>query len=778
MEFLKSTLTSALSKGPPFPYTFLDRVSLPGDDSSSIFTLHNATKREGGSACSVFSFEVTDATRNRLPLAKNALRKLRTLRHPGVVKVLESVETDSYIYIATERITPLGWHIRRGALQSETVKWGLWGVAITLKFLNEEAKSIHGNVRLGSVFTSESGEWKLAGFEVLSSLADDEPFIYKYGGLLPDAGRYAAPEIVKGGWEGLKSQPIHVTDSWGFGVLVYEAFNGSFGGADQLSQPKKIPPTMAAAYKRLIAANPKSRLSVAHFLEQGRRSKGFFDIPLIHISEFVENMGVKDQAERETFLDELERTGDQFPEDFFKMKVLPELLKSVEFGGGGPKVFSAVLKIGEKLSDEEWEASIIPVVVRLFALPDRATRVFLLDNLGRMIEHLSSRVVNDKIFPDMLTGFFDSAPIVREQTVKAVLTIISKLSDRHINGDLLKHLAKTQNDEQPGIRTNTTICLGKIARNLGQNTRQKVLVAAFTRSLPLLALAATSDVFDETDCATKVVPAISPSLVDKEKMIRQQAAKTLELYLARIKTLTTSYPDTVLPPPGATNSEAAAAPTGGAVVVQPSGWTSWAVGTLTAAAGQMASKPVATLLEERSASAPPARPAAPSRPDPKTTASTNSSVPQPGGFLNDENEDDDDLDGWGALDDDDDNDTGGGETFFDALEKKVGRQVGKENNKVASTSMPSASASTGAVSSFGPKPFSLKNEDEVDFEALVGGKAKRKELPKGLSKKSVMPVKKTTTAARTVKTTIAGKVPAKKVDAWDEGEADWGDGWT
>lgn len=64
------------------------------------------------------------------------------------------------------------------------------------------------------------------------------------------------------------------------------------------------------------------------------------------------------------------------------------------------------------------------------------------------------------------------APVVREQTVKAVLTIITKLSDRTINGDLLKYLAKTANDEQPGIRTNTTICLGRIARSLGANVRQ------------------------------------------------------------------------------------------------------------------------------------------------------------------------------------------------------------------------------------------------------------------------------------------------------------------
>lgn len=58
-------------------------------------------------------------------------------------------------------------------------------------------------------------------------------------------------------------------------------------------------------------------------------------------------------------------------------------------------------------------------------------------------------------------------------------------------------------------------------------TRQKVLVAAFARSLrdpfvharnaSLLALAATSDLFTDDDCATKILPALCPSLVDNEK---------------------------------------------------------------------------------------------------------------------------------------------------------------------------------------------------------------------------------------------------------------------
>lgn len=105
---------------------------------------------------------------------------------------------------------------------------------------------------------------------------------------------------------------------------------------------------------------------------------------------------------------ELDKLSDDFPEEFFKMKVLPELLKSVEYSGGGPKVLAAILKIGTKLSPEEYNAKLTPVVVRLFGIPDRALRICLLDNLPLMIDNLPQKVVNDKIFPYMV-----SYPILR-----------------------------------------------------------------------------------------------------------------------------------------------------------------------------------------------------------------------------------------------------------------------------------------------------------------------------------------------------------------------------
>ena len=101
---------------------------------------------------------------------------------------------------------------------------------------------------------------------------------------------------------------------------------------------------------------------------------------------------------------------EDFPKEFIGIKVLPELLKSVEFGGGGPKVFASVMKIAAKISDEEYDSMVTPVIVRLFSNPDRGIRVCLLNNLHIMIDHLPQKVVNDKIFPQMVCGlaFFSS----------------------------------------------------------------------------------------------------------------------------------------------------------------------------------------------------------------------------------------------------------------------------------------------------------------------------------------------------------------------------------
>lgn len=781
MNFLKSAVASAIAQGPPFPYSFGDKV----DVDASIWTLSNGTRREDGSNCSIFSFDVA-ANKSRLMLAKNALKKLRTMRHPGVIKVLDAVETDSYIYIATERVVPLRWHVKRKSLSPETIKWGLYSVARTIKFINEEGSSIHGNLKVASVYTSESGEWKLGGFEVLSNVKDDEAVIYTYGSLVPDSARYTPPELARNGWDFIRKTPHSATDAYNFGTLIYETFNGDFVGSDQAGQTKGIPPTMHASYKRLVNANPKARITVGAYLELGRRPGSFFDSPLIKLTEGVDNLGMKSEAEREDFLNDLESLTDDFPEDFFKMKVLPELLKSVEFGGGGPKAFDVVMKISTKLSNEDFEAKVQPVVIRLFGNPDRAIRVCLLDNLSLMIDRLPPKVVNDKIFPNLVSGFTDLAPVVREQTLKSVLVIISKLSDRVVNGELLKYLAKTANDEQPGIRTNTTICLGKIAKNLGTSSRGKVLIAAFTRSLrdpfvharnaALMALAATSDYFTDEECATRILPAICPSIIDKEKLVRDQASKALDIYVQKMRKVAASMPDTVLPSQEAT-------PAAGARMSTPqpseaSSWTGWAISSFTnklsTAAGEIQASssngttttpttssgtgrvaspnPSSARVPSSSASASALHRQAVKSPSPSMSRTPSTSAAE--AYFKEPEPEEDDADEWGEMGDMDDD----GDNYFDS----------------SSTKKP-APAPKKAVS-----PTPIDDGSEPDFAGWLATQAQKKAggkpLPKGLTKSSG-----NTTTAKKPATSVAKKpIVAKKVDLKPKETEDddgWGDGW-
>ncbi|KAG6040014.1 hypothetical protein E4U41_001676 [Claviceps citrina] len=772
MDFLKNAVASAMASGPPFPYNFGDKV----DIDESVFTLYNGTKREDGSNCSIFAFDIT-TTKGRLPLARNALKKLRTMRHPGVIKVFDTVETETYIYIATERVVPLRWHVKRKSLAPETIKWGLYSIAKTVKFINTDASSIHGNLKVGSVYTSESGEWKLGGFEVLSSVKDDESVIYTYGSLIPDSARYAPPEVAQGGWDAIKKNPHSAVDSFGYGVLIFDAFNGGYNGSDQAGQTKNIPPTMQSSYKRLCNANPKARINVSAFLEQGHRSGAFFDSPLIKLTEGIDNLGVKTPAERDEFLDDLDQLTDDFPEEFFKMKVLPELIKSVEFGGGGAKALAVILKIAAKLSNDDFETRIVPFVVKMFGNPDRAIRVYLLDSLSLMIDRLPQKIVNDKLFPHIATGFTDSQPVVREQTLKSVLLLITKLSDRTINGELLKLLARTANDEQPGIRTNTTICLGKIAKHLGTSSRSKVLIAAFTRSLrdpfvharnaALLALAATNECFTEEDCATRILPAVCPLLIDKERMIRDQANRTIDSYLQKVRKAASAMPDTALTPQQQTTEGQPARMS----TPQPSGsagWTGWAISSFTnklsSAAGTMQTangsgtstpKPSPSPGPEHSRRLQSASASSLHRQAVRSPPPTASGTSSPGAsaladafFQEDGFEDAGDA--WGEMNEDD----------------EVVQPVSNTTTKAQAKAVPFADG------------------DEPDFAGWLEAQAQKKRpgslkpLPKGLSKTTAAkkPVAKSAARTTAAKPTVAKKLDMKPKEAEDDDDA-WGDGW-
>ncbi|KAI8587461.1 armadillo-type protein [Geranomyces variabilis] len=575
-EYAKSALSGALAaKGPALPFTIGEAVHF-----GPLWTLHDGLKKDDRTPVSVFVFDVM-RNRDKLPLARNALKKCRTIRHPDMLRVLEGVETDTKIIIGTEPVTPLSVHTPLNDLNPNLVAWGLYKLAMALKFLNEDCGMIHGNVRVDSIYTTKAGE--LGGLDLLGNVEkEDNPVLLAYGGHLPDSNRYQPPEIRRSGWSSCRSNPTHAVDAWGTGCLIHEIFNGTFSRPEDLGAREKIPQELFPAFKSFLSPDPNARMKMADFLDKGLWKNGYFDKDFISVTLSLEQIAIKDTFEKEQFMNKINASLESFPTEFCKYKILPELIKALEFGGAGAKALAPILKLGGKLNQQEFDALVVPIVVKMFASTDRVIRVSLCEGLPGLIDHLNAKVVTEKIFPNLAAGFLDSSAVIREHTLKSILVIISKLSEKIVNNDLLRYLAKLQQDEEPGIRTNTTICLGKISKYLNEATKKRVLVPAFLRSFNdpfppsrtagIAALGATADIYEGTDCTQKIIPALAQLLLDPEKSVRKQAFNNMEVFVRKVEKLADSMPDTgikqAVMEPDRTSQQTGS---------NPEGWASWAV---------------------------------------------------------------------------------------------------------------------------------------------------------------------------------------------------------
>jgi SCY1-like protein 1 len=93
--------------------------------------------KDDGTLVSVFEYDCS-SRRGMLPIAKNALRKLRTTRHPDVLKFIDAVETETTIHIMTERVRPLEamlqtWASRGAQEREDYLLWGLHRVSVGIR---------------------------------------------------------------------------------------------------------------------------------------------------------------------------------------------------------------------------------------------------------------------------------------------------------------------------------------------------------------------------------------------------------------------------------------------------------------------------------------------------------------------------------------------------------------------------------------------------------------------------------------------------------------------
>lgn len=317
---------------------------------------------------------------------------------------------------------------------------------------------VHGDLSVNSVWVTRSGEWKLGNFEFLTATKEEQSMIKNYGHLLP-IGRLKAPEL-----ERSSDSPTTSVDAFSFGCLIYKIFNGNCSSYAQLEIQGAIPAPLYRHYKLLVSSEISKRSTISQFLKATTASNGYFNDTFIHTSIFMEQFALKDKVEKDDFLLKIEKSVDSFPIDFCKYKILPELVHSLEFGGAGSKGLKPILTISGRLGQVEFDELLTPTIIKLFKSTDRSIRLALCEKMDSYLPNLSDSVCNDDIYPNLANGFLDNNAIIREQTLKAVAAMAPKLKQKTINNSLLRYLAKLQIDPEPGIRTNTTVCLVKLSK--------------------------------------------------------------------------------------------------------------------------------------------------------------------------------------------------------------------------------------------------------------------------------------------------------------------------
>ncbi|CDK26110.1 unnamed protein product [Kuraishia capsulata CBS 1993] len=565
MNFLANALGSLT--GSSIPYNIGDRiVTGVGSDysSNSIWNVYLGTKKENNMACTIFEFELTNpSTSKYVQLARNALKKQRSMKLPSVLNTLDTFETDSVIYIVTERVQPLETVLANNEpLSQQAFIFGIYQITTALKFINLEGGSLHGNVSSSSIYITESGEWRLGGFELATNIKTDDFGIFNMAYQLPSFNSsLAPPEFINQGASVLPTLGRHAVklDSFKLGVLIYELFNEGKSVTDisQTTNMTKIPRNMGAHVKKLLNQSVNVRYSAEQFLKTGETS--FFETPLIKCYKELSEISFRADDEKLSFLDTLEGIENDCPPGFVESKLLPELIKqfglenTASDGTSQSALLYHILKFSPSLKTEAYSRLVKPVIIKSFTLADRAVRMMLLTSLPRYVESFTNYEVSDKIFNHLITGFNDTSPAIREETVKAILPIADKLTDRQLNNDLLRHLAKSQNDEKPEIRTNTVICLGKIAGLLNHNSRPGVLVTAFTKSLKdpfvparisaVMSLASCIDYFSPEVCCSRVLSAVAPALLDQSSKVRMEAQAAFDSYVNKIREAAADLPE-------------------------------------------------------------------------------------------------------------------------------------------------------------------------------------------------------------------------------------------
>lgn len=560
-----------------FPYT----IGSEPYHTTPLWELYEGTRKRDSYPVTIFkgklsSVNNTNNTNVRLSMtSEQDLKRLvshaaymsKIIRVPGICSVLDVFDDSNGsndIYVVTEAVKPLQPQLVSNAINSQGI---LLGISDLFKLFGIiDPLFTIGNLSINNIYVDKNGRWVLFGLECCFNKSNEkfDAFQFKDHIRLWNQIYNSSDQNTPFDLEDLSnSTEPYLMDSILLGHLINQLY-----AVSHINVPRDLKP--------LIRSMTQGTLSMKRFIQQVESTNIWTHNELLSIYNELQELHIKTDKDKLILMKQFENyyigchDKNQFQgltTGFIENLIIPEIVTTLRwiisienglqtFNSDLIKLLTILLDliVHHQLASSNSNTVTISndikeLIYIFFKVNDRQIRFILLIFLPKLIDCLPTKTLDfsNRCFTFFLQGMLDSDKSLRLQTLKTIPYILEEITERQLNNEILRSIAKTQVDPEEEIRTWTVFVMIKISSRLtGINNRDSVLATIYTKSLKdpcvatklaaLYGLKVSVDLFNVEVIANKILSVIAPGLLDKDKIIRKKAKELFNIYLKKLET--------------------------------------------------------------------------------------------------------------------------------------------------------------------------------------------------------------------------------------------------
>jgi len=366
-------------------------------------------------------------------------KRLKQYRHPSILKFLAWSAIGGKNCLFTEKVCPLG--LVRGQQTVHSIGLGLLEICQALQFMHQKGNIIHGNICQNAVFVTPGGRWKIGGLDQIQRLVDNNTN--------PAANKSSETS----------------RDILALGLLITELLNGC---VDQESVE-----FLEYVKSTLLLPDLTRRPTIQQVLNHR-----FFRQPYMYIFQFLKDITLKSEIEKEEFFTSLVDLLESLPGGVVGKHLTPLLLSRYVLmdltarRNLVPKILQPKSKHSKAIfSEGEFKDFVVPEIRTMFLVYDTGIRLILLEHFVHFASSIDNTTLEDDILPSLLLGLRDSNPIIVSHTLRALADLVEIIGPELVIG---KSRSKIFSDGSPNRRkesmaslTSDQVAGGLVGRSLG-----------------------------------------------------------------------------------------------------------------------------------------------------------------------------------------------------------------------------------------------------------------------------------------------------------------------